>query len=231
MSRGGPVGAAHIAMSLPLTPVSSHDSTPVQSSHPAEMQRADIPLLSTLFSAQAEEIGESSVALEIVTPPSHILDGFVHDTTRTSSPDAYVSARVALVRLPPPHASSNRPERLGATFSDVLRPHDAARLASSSGFGTALSSSTTATSRLSGALDIRESLTALLDLAGESLEASQLVLILDRTEWDEVGMQELLHSLMYAGGVVLRPQPAYAQGGLNGWQWDATRWVLVGLEV
>lgn len=75
-------------------------------------------------------------------------------------------------------------------------------------------------------LDIRESLTALLDLSADMLEASKMVLILDKKERGEEGVRDLVHSLMYAGGVVLR------QGGIEGdWEWDQTRWVLVGMEL
>ena len=43
----------------------------------------------------------------------------------------------------------------------------------------------------------------------------------------ESGSQdELLHSLMYVGGQVVRP--GLLEGG---WEWDATRWILVGMEL
>lgn len=81
-------------------------------------------------------------------------------------------------------------------------------------------------SSIADGLDIRESLTALLDLAADMLEASKLVLILDKRERGEEGVRELVHNLMYAGGVVIR------QGGVEGeLEWDQARWVLVGLEL
>lgn len=120
------------------------------------------------------------------------------------------------MHLPPPHISSHRPEALGGNFSEVLRPHDPSK-----------SPSRQANSPLDG-MDIRESLTALLDLASESLNAKALVLALDKNDREREGLDELLHSLMYAGGQVLPP----GQGALDGgWEWDPTKWVLVGLEL
>lgn len=77
-------------------------------------------------------------------------------------------------------------------------------------------------------MDIRDSLTALLDLAAESLDAKALVLALDKDDRDREGLDGLLHSLMYAGGQMLAP----GQGALDGgWEWDPTKWVLVGMEL
>jgi hypothetical protein len=73
---------------------------------------------------------------------------------------------------------------------------------------------------------MRDSLTALLDLASDNLEATSLVLVLDKDEREPDRLGELLHSLMYMGGQVVRP------GGLEGgWDWDQTQWVLVGIEL
>jgi hypothetical protein len=76
------------------------------------------------------------------------------------------------------------------------------------------------------ALDIKESLTALLDLSSDSLEAKNLILVLDRDDRDQERLEDLLHSLMYAGGQVLAP------GRLEGgYEWDIRHWVLVGIEL
>ena len=73
---------------------------------------------------------------------------------------------------------------------------------------------------------MRESLTALLDLAAESLEASSLILALDKDDREPERLGELLHSLMYVGGQVIK------RGALPGdWEWDPRRWVLVGMEL
>jgi hypothetical protein len=69
-------------------------------------------------------------------------------------------------------------------------------------------------------------LTALLDLSSDSLEAKSLVLVLDRDDRDQERLEDLLHSLMYAGGQVIAP------GRLDGeYEWDARHWVLVGIEL
>jgi hypothetical protein len=52
------------------------------------------------------------------------------------------------------------------------------------------------------------------------------VLILDKRERGEEGVRELVHSLMYAGGQVIKP------GGMEeGWVWDPSRWAMVGMEL
>jgi hypothetical protein len=231
--------------SLPLTPVTSNendgamplDPPTTSPDNPSDASDSpcdiNIPLIQLVFPRHAAWICETSFPLHIVTPPSHVLDGFVADPRPSSAPSSLVDAgpfgtgiesRIALIRLPPPHHTSARPERLNANFSDILRAHDSTRLANSSAFGSAAS-------RLHGALDIKESLTALLDLAGECLEAEHLVLILDKQERGEGEMRALLHSLLYAGGVVLPPTQGQGNGVLGGWEWDHERWVLVGLEL
>lgn len=207
---------------LPLTPTSSLDTPerrpsvsdkPIVSAATPPVVRAppNIPLLSSLFPFQATAVAAISHLLEIVTPPDHVLDGFVLDHP--------TQGRTVFVHLPPPHASAeSRPERLGANFSEVLRPHDPHRLSSSPG--------SAADGQDGLALDIRDSVTALLDLSADSLEAKLLVLVLDKDDRDPQGLSGLLHSLMYAGGQVVRP--GALDGGL---EWDAMRWVMVGLEL
>jgi hypothetical protein len=65
-----------------------------------------------------------------------------------------------------------------------------------------------------------------LDLASESLQGKSLILVLDKEEREGEGLGELLHSLMYAGGQVVRP--GLLEGG---WEWDNEKWVLVGMEL
>lgn len=108
-----------------------------------------------------------------------------------------------------------RPESLSANFSEVLRPHDPYR-GGHSAYPHAGAP----------ALDLRESITALLDLASESLEASSLVLAIDRVGADLGALEGLLHALMYIGGQVVKP--GCLEGG---WHWDQQQWVLVGMEL
>ena len=98
----------------------------------------------------------------------------------------------------------------------MLRPHDPSR-----------SPHRQFSSPLDG-LDIRESLTALLDLSADQLDAKALVLVLDKDDRELEGLNELLHSLMYVGGHVLPPGKKALDGG---WEWDPRRWVLVGMEL
>jgi len=168
---------------------------------------APIPLITALFPYHSSQLSIISTLLEIVTPPDHVLSGFIAD---------HPSGRTVYVHLPPPHISSHRPEELSGNFSDVLRPHDPSR-----------SPQRQSTSPLDG-LDIRESLTALLDLAAESLQAKALVLALDKDDREMESLNELLHSLMYVGGHVLPPGKGALDGG---WEWDPRKWVLVGMEL
>lgn len=64
----------------------------------------------------------------------------------------------------------------------------------------------------------RSSIVALLDLADESLQCSALVIALERSS---PFLGDLLHSLMYVGGVVVSKPP---------FQVDQA-YVLVGLEI
>lgn len=164
--------------------------TPPQAISPRDHPPGLTSLLHSIFPTH-HPLLSSSHAIEIVTPPSHTLFGFL---TLPST-----GTRTAFIHLPQPHSSSSRPEHLSANFSEVLRPHDPARPTPPVGLST-----------LAEGLDIRESLTALLDLAADSLEAGLLVLILDKAERGERGVRELVHELMYAGGQVIRP------GGLEG---------------
>lgn len=199
--------------SNPLTPVSS--SSPDRTAN-AEItylgSRASIPLVSTLFPFHASQMMPKCHLLEIVTPPDHILDGFILDQPNIG--------RTVFVHLPPPHASTHgRPEILQPHFSEVLRPHDPLHHRQIPQL-----SPTNQVSSL--ALDIKESLTALLDLSSDSLDAKNLVLVLDRDDRDQERLEDLLHSLMYAGGQVVAP------GRLDGgYEWDARHWVLVGIEL
>ena len=204
--------------SLPLTPASAPNVQPITQSLPNKTATATASstpsptsshtaLLGDLFPSQASAMDGRSYALELVTPPDHIIHGFVLDQQ--------LYGRSVYIHLRPPHSSSNRAEGLAANFSEVLRPHDPSRLAGASDDMAEV-----------GALDIRESLTALLDLASDSLNAKNLVLVLDKSDRESAGLDELLHSLMYAGGQVVRP--SLLEGG---WEWDASRWILVGMEL
>ncbi|KIR51978.1 hypothetical protein I315_05619 [Cryptococcus gattii Ru294] len=212
-------------MSLPLTPSSpssvggQHDS-PEQTSVSGVPDHAKYPnsvtsLIASIFPQHAPTVSLLSHTLEILTPPSHILYGFIVDYPPPSS-----SGRTVFVYLPPGHGTANqRPEALSPNFSQVLRPHDPM-------FSNSPPRDSSPVSNTAYALDIRESLTALLDLAAEALEASHCVLILDRSESEQEALGEMLHSLMYVGGQVIKP------GGLEGgWEWDPMKWVLVGMEL
>ncbi|WVQ75605.1 hypothetical protein IAR50_005233 [Cryptococcus sp. DSM 104548] len=212
-------------MSLPLTPLSSsiaragqespeHSGTSVT----PDLSRYDNPiitLIASIFPHHAPTVSLLSHTLEILTPPIHKLQGFIVDY-----PSPYTSGRTVFIHMPPGHGTANqRPESLSPNFSQVLRPHDPL-------FSTSPTISAPHLSTPTYALDIRESLTALLDLAAEALEGNHLVLVLERNVAEQEALGEMLHSLMYVGGQVVKP------GGLEGgWEWDATKWVLVGLEL
>lgn len=201
--------------SAPLTPVSSSSPDRTAQTDAAARDaanRPNIPLISTVFPYHASQLSVMSHILEIVTPPDHVLQGFILDHP--------TCGRTVYVHLPPPHSSAHgRPEVLQPHFSEVLRPHDPLHhrqvlLPSPTGQATSL------------ALDIKESLTALLDLSSDALDAKSLVLVLDRDDRDHERLEDLLHSLMYAGGQVIAP------GRLEGgYEWDARHWVLVGIEL
>ncbi|ORY31592.1 ornithine decarboxylase antizyme-domain-containing protein [Naematelia encephala] len=196
-------------MSLPLTPESSSSPVHRSASMPSITETRDtpVPLISALFPYHATMAAQMSHRLEIVTPPDHVLQGFILDHPECG--------RAVYIHLPPPHVSaSDRPEYLAPHFSAVLRPHDPK-----------LSTSPEQASSLQ-ALDIRESLTALLDLASDSLKATSLILVLDQDDRGQEGLGDLLHSLMYVGGQVVKP--GMLEGG---WEWDPRRWVLVGMEL
>ncbi|ODN95309.1 hypothetical protein L198_04704 [Cryptococcus wingfieldii CBS 7118] len=209
-------------MSLPLTPLSSSaarvgQESPEHSGSTPDSGKFDnsiITLITSIFPLHAQTVSLLSHTLEILTPPVHKLQGFIVDY-----PSSYTSGRTVFIHMPPGHGTVNqRPESLSPNFSQVLRPHDPL-----------FSTSPTSASHLASsayAFDIRESLTALLDLAAEALEGNHLVLVLERNEAEQEALGEMLHSLMYVGGQVVKP------GGLEGgWEWDATKWVLVGLEL
>lgn len=193
-------------MSLPLTP-SSTSSIPLFSATPSSNSPI-VPLISSLFPYHATQVASLSHILEIVTPPDHVLHGFILDHP--------TFGRAVYIHLPPLHASAtSRPEALSPHFFEVLRPHDPLRPLP-----------TAAPSSANAALDLRESLTALLDLAADSLEATSLILALDKDDREPERLGELLHSLMYVGGQVVK------QGAVPGeWEWDPRRWVLVGMDL
>ncbi|WVW86414.1 hypothetical protein I302_108460 [Kwoniella bestiolae CBS 10118] len=224
------------SFSLPLTPVSSSSlsdptSPPLikptlpraqsqsqsqshKSTLPTKQERQIISLISSIFPNHFTSISNHSTTLEIVTPPSNVLKGFIVDTT--------TKGRTVFVHMESNHPTPiTRPETLSPNFSQVLRPHDPLL---------SISPPTSSSSAISGGLygmDIRESLTALLDLSSDALEANNLVLVLDREESEQESLAELLHSLMYVGGQVLK-SPSKVLGG---WEWDIRKWVLVGLEL
>jgi hypothetical protein len=75
-------------------------------------------------------------------------------------------------------------------------------------------------------IDIRDHLTSLLDLVADALEATELVLVLDRRNRQDEELREFLHALAYVGGIVLRPGKVR-----GGFEWDDKRWVLVAIEL
>ncbi|KAL1410827.1 hypothetical protein Q8F55_001770 [Vanrija albida] len=169
---------------------------------------AILPLLSSVFPYAASSVASSSSVLEIVTPPDVVLNGFVSDETSGVG-------RIVFVHLPPTGASAPQPDYLAPHFSDVLRPHDPRRR----------HPSPPPQASSGAALDIRDSLTALLDLA-DTLEAAELILILDKDERQPEPLAELMHALMYVGGQPVRPGAPVGE-----WDWDARRWALVSIEL
>ncbi|OCF77564.1 hypothetical protein I204_01555 [Kwoniella mangroviensis CBS 8886] len=217
--------------SLPLTPVSSSSlgdsntsppqpfksnlpSTQTRTSRPDKRERQIISLISSIFPTHFQTISNLSITLEIVTPPSNVLKGFIVDTAK--------NGRTVFVHMEPNSTNEGalRPETLSPNFSQVLRPHDPLLSISppklSGGVGGGMYG-----------MDIRESLTALLDLSSDALEANNLVLVLGRQEAEQDVLAETLHSLMYVGGQVLK-SPSKTLGG---WEWDIRKWVLVGMEL
>lgn len=75
-------------------------------------------------------------------------------------------------------------------------------------------------------IDIRDHLTSLLDLVADALDATELVLVLDRRNRQDEELREFLHALAYVGGIVLRPGKVR-----GGFEWDDKRWVLVAIEL
>ncbi|WWD19866.1 hypothetical protein CI109_104334 [Kwoniella shandongensis] len=232
-------------MSLPLTPMSSSSLPTASTSTPITIPSSRfgprsgrnatvspdgpiVSLISSIFPHHASIIASFSHTLEILTPPSHLLKGFILD-----HPSSGRTVYIHLTLSQPNPTQPQRPETLSPNFSQVLRPHDPQLLTSPppsvpSTIGTTSRNGRAGATNTNYALDVRESLTALLDLASEALEASHLVLVLDRQEREgqEGILGELLHSLMYVGGQVVKP------GALEGgWEWDPTKWVLVGMEL
>ena len=108
-------------ISLPLTP-SSIISDPF-SALPESIGDI-VPLISALFPYHATQVAALSRILEIITPPDHVLHGFILDHPR--------HGRAVYIHLPPLHSSAtSRPEALSPHFFEVLRPHDPLRTCAS----------------------------------------------------------------------------------------------------
>ncbi|BEJ15334.1 hypothetical protein CspHIS471_0411010 [Cutaneotrichosporon sp. HIS471] len=185
---------------------SNASSTSSTSSDDAARCGPVLPLIHAVFPATASSVSAASHMLEIVTPPTHVLHGFIADEPTLG--------RLVFVHLPPTHASAPaRPEVLAPHFFNVLHSDGPTY------------SDAPAPPTGPVALDIRESLTALLDLADE-IEGTQLVLILDKDEREPAPLAELMHALMYVGGTPVRPGAPVGE-----WEWDARRWALVSIEL
>jgi len=199
---------------------SSHsDNLPTSESPPPKGRSTEIiPLISAVFPYQASSIAQIAHSLEIVTPPDHVLEGFILDHPSRG--------RTVYVHLPPPHQSTKQQDHpLPANFSEVLRPHIPVSSSSSTG-ERGESRHNGGVNALPVALDVRDSITALLDLASESLFATNLVLVLDKDDRDPEGLRGLLHALMYVGGGLIK------EGAVDGgYEWDTRRWALVGIEL
>lgn len=192
-------------VALPPSPVSSFIEQPLaRTSSGSSRCEPVLPLISSVFPTAASAIAECSHMLEIVVPPSQALQGFVCD-----SPEG----RIAFVHLPPSPPSAPRADHLAPHFSDVLRPHDPHR------------PHPVPQQASGGVTDIRENLTALLDLA-DTLQAEHLMLILDKDEREPAPLDDLLHALMYVGGAPVRPGAPVGE-----WDWDPRRWALVSIEL
>lgn len=208
LSSGMRVPAPRAQAALPSPPHSFSALSPASSmSTSASTCDTILPLLSSVFPYAASSVAEASEVLQIVTPPDVVLQGFVSDETSGVG-------RIVFVHLPPTGAAPPQPDYLAPHFSDVLRPHDPRRRHPSPPPQTS-----------GAALDIRESLTALLDLA-DTLEAAELILILDKDERQPEPLAELMHALMYVGGQPVRPGAPVGE-----WEWDARRWALVSIEL
>lgn len=203
------LASTHAAQSLissrPCGPPSNSNSSTTAPNRCAPV----FPLINSVFPYAASDVAASSYMLEIVTPPDLVLKGFVSDHDSLG--------RIAFVHLPPTLSGGTSPappERLAPHFSDVLRPHDPRRAHPRS-----------PSPPPPQGLDIRESLTALLDLA-DALEAAQLVLVLDKDEREPAPLAELMHALMFVGGAAVCPGVP-----VGDWEWDSRRWALVSIEL
>lgn len=166
-----------------------------------------LTFLSGLFPYQTTPALSLSHYLEIVIPNYPAITGCVLDlpytTIRTrSGRTRKEGGRTVYLHLPPFHSPVS--QALPNTQSPIQTPDRHAQAHMN--------------------IDIRDHLTSLLDLVSESLNASELVLVLKREEREDDELRELLHALAYVGGGVL----SRVKGG---WEFNQTHWVLVGIEV
>jgi hypothetical protein len=164
--------------------------------HPQQL----VDFISALFPYQATRALSLAHLLEIVIPHAPLITGAMIDLPPTPVPTRgnrpkFEAGRTVYLHLPPLHPASHAEH---AQLGDQGTHHN---------------------------VDIRDHLTSLLDLVSESLEASELVLVLKRNEWHDEELRDLLHALAYIGGGVLRR----VKGDFGGF--DERSWVLVGIEV
>jgi hypothetical protein len=159
-----------------------------------------VNFISSLFPYHATRALSIAHLVEIVIPYASPIVGAMIDLPPTSIPTRssrpkFEAGRTVYLHLPPLHPRSRN--STAAPRQDQETHHN---------------------------VDIRDHLTSLLDLVSESLEASELVLVLKRDEREDEELRELLHALAYVGGGVLRRVK-------GGFEFDERSWVLVGIEV
>jgi hypothetical protein len=180
--------------------VATTAAQPARSSTPTSNHPQLVNFLATLFPYHATRVLSLAHLLEIVIPHAPPIVGAMIDLPPTPIPSRssrlkVEAGRTVYLHLPP----FNAPVKDARTHNDVgKREH----------FN----------------VDIRDHLTSLLDLVSESLNASELVLVLKRDERGDEELRELLHALAYVGGGVLRRVK-------GGFEFDERCWVLVGIEV
>lgn len=200
-SHGNKPNHAHpsLAAMMASTNLAATASVATSSQNTAGNHPQLVNFISALFPYHATRALSIAHLLEIVIPHAPLISGAMIDLPPTPIPTRgnrpkFEAGRTVYLHLPPLHPGS-QPEN--SSEGDRGTHHN---------------------------VDIRDHLTSLLDLVSESLEASELVLVLKRNERQDEELRELLHALAYVGGGVLRR----VKGGFD---FDERSWVLVGIEV
>lgn len=197
----------------PIIPQPHYSSLPSPTPHHPVSQTQLIGFLSPLFPYHATIAIACARLLEIVLPhTSPVLIGAAIDLPAHSH------------GLDPRRPGKLRIDPGGRTVYLSLPSFSPSKSSNPSESGSETSESETNDHNLD--IDIRDHLTSLLDLVADALDATELVLVLDRRNRQDEELREFLHALAYVGGIVLRPGKVR-----GGFEWDDKRWVLVAIEL